>query len=385
MQSLFSLERSKGKFLTMKIFSKLFTGMAILFLLFFLFSSFVKAVSVPRYLGYSGTLNSAAGSPVTGSYNIVFKIYNVASGGTALWTETHSVDVSGGFFSVTLGDTTVLDLDFSERYWLGITVATDSEMTPRTPLSSVGYSFVSDVSYGAFTSSTAASTSTVSGGNMYYNTGDGNLYVYDAIAEDWVDMTSQGTSIVDGTATSTILTWDGSNWSENTNFLVDSSGMVTTGTWHGARIDISDYTNLAVRGSLLNLTGDTLAFNAGTLTNGRICTFVTGTGLVCDTDASTLGHDALTLGTANGLSLTGQQLSLGLASTSTTGALSSTDWNTFNNKFNLPSLTSGSILFSNGTTIAQDNSNFYWDDVNNRLGIGTVSPNYVLDAYGSQN
>ena len=43
------------------------------------------------------------------------------------------------------------------------------------------------------------------------------------------------------------------------------------------------------------------------------------------------GTGDVTLGTANGLSLTGQALSLGLASTSTTGALSSTDWNTFNN------------------------------------------------------
>jgi hypothetical protein len=43
-------------------------------------------------------------------------------------------------------------------------------------------------------------------------------------------------------------------------------------------------------------------------------------------------HNAVTIGTANGLSLSTQVLSLGLASTSTTGALSSTDWNTFNNK-----------------------------------------------------
>jgi len=47
--------------------------------------------------------------------------------------------------------------------------------------------------------------------------------------------------------------------------------------------------------------------------------------------------------------------------------------------FSLPSLTSGSVLFSDGTTISQDNSNFYWDNTNKRLGIGT-SPGYRLHA-----
>lgn len=41
-----------------------------------------------------------------------------------------------------------------------------------------------------------------------------------------------------------------------------------------------------------------------------------------------------------------------------------------NAKFTLPSLTAGSVLFSDGSTIAQDNSNFYWNDTTNRLGIG---------------
>jgi hypothetical protein len=68
-------------------------------------------------------------------------------------------------------------------------------------------------------------------------------------------------------------------------------------------------------------------------------------------------------------------LSITQASTSTDGFLSSTNWNTFNGKFTLPALTSGSVLFSNGTTIAQDNSNLFWDDTNNNLGIGTTSPN----------
>ena len=40
----------------------------------------------------------------------------------------------------------------------------------------------------------------------------------------------------------------------------------------------------------------------------------------------------ITIGSSNGLSLSGQVLSLDSASSSTTGALSSTDWNTFNNK-----------------------------------------------------
>jgi hypothetical protein len=46
--------------------------------------------------------------------------------------------------------------------------------------------------------------------------------------------------------------------------------------------------------------------------------------------------------------------------------------------FQLPSLTAGSVLFSNGTTIAQKNSNFFWDNTNNRLGIGTTTPNADL-------
>jgi hypothetical protein len=45
-------------------------------------------------------------------------------------------------------------------------------------------------------------------------------------------------------------------------------------------------------------------------------------------------HNPVTIGTANGLSLSTQVLSLALASTSATGALSSTDWNTFNGKQN---------------------------------------------------
>jgi len=46
----------------------------------------------------------------------------------------------------------------------------------------------------------------------------------------------------------------------------------------------------------------------------------------------------------------------------------------------LSGLTAGSILFAGtGGLISQDNANLFWDDTNNRLGIGTVSPASQLD------
>ncbi len=44
-----------------------------------------------------------------------------------------------------------------------------------------------------------------------------------------------------------------------------------------------------------------------------------------------------------------------------------------------PGLTNGSVLFQGTSGITQDNTNFFWDDTNNRLGIGTSAPSVPLD------
>lgn len=59
----------------------------------------------------------------------------------------------------------------------------------------------------------------------------------------------------------------------------------------------------------------------------------TANALALKADISSV-HNPVTIGTANGLSLSTQVLSLGLASSGVTGALSGTDWNTFNGKAN---------------------------------------------------
>lgn len=80
-----------------------------------------------------------------------------------------------------------------------------------------------------------------------------------------------------------------------------------------------------------------------------------------------LKENALTF--SSPLSRSVNTISMPAATTSVNGYLTSTDWNTFNGKYNLPSLTAGSVLFSNGTTIAQNNANFNWNNSTSRLSL----------------
>lgn len=91
----------------------------------------------PSQIGFQGRLTNPAGSPLVGTYSVQFKLYNVPTLGAPLWQETRSVTTNvDGFFSVLLGEVGPgLGLWFqdSARY-LGITVDTDPELTPRTQL-----------------------------------------------------------------------------------------------------------------------------------------------------------------------------------------------------------------------------------------------------------
>ncbi len=98
---------------------------------------------IPRTLSYQGILSDTLGTPKPdGAYAITFRLYNVAGGGTALWSETKSLQVRRGLFSTILGDQTAFPatLTFDRQYWLSIQVGADPELSPRLPLSSVGYS-----------------------------------------------------------------------------------------------------------------------------------------------------------------------------------------------------------------------------------------------------
>ncbi|MCH9715504.1 MAG: hypothetical protein K0U52_00245, partial [Gammaproteobacteria bacterium] len=69
----------------------------------------------------------------------------------------------------------------------------------------------------------------------------------------------------------------------------------------------------------------------------------------------------------------------------TDGYLSSTDWNTFNNKGSGTVTGSGTatqVAFWSTSSELAGSSSLYWDSINNRLGVGTSNPQEALDVSG---
>ena len=111
---------------------------------FFLVVVVQLASAIPQQINYQGSLTSPAGTALDTTVAMTFKLYSDSTAGTLLWTETRpGVSVSRGLFSVRLGSITPLtgSVFDSPPVWLGITVGSNSEMTPRSRIVSVGYSY----------------------------------------------------------------------------------------------------------------------------------------------------------------------------------------------------------------------------------------------------
>ncbi|MBN9340914.1 MAG: hypothetical protein J0H52_12630, partial [Comamonadaceae bacterium] len=109
--------------------------------------------ALPAVISYQGQLTQAGGGPLPGPAQLVFRLYGAATGGAALWTETHpAVALSSGVFSVQLGSAAPLALPFDQPYYLGVSVNGGAELAPRTPLASAPYALAAQtVADGAVT------------------------------------------------------------------------------------------------------------------------------------------------------------------------------------------------------------------------------------------
>ena len=102
----------------------------------------VAAAQAPARVPLQGYLTNTAGMPVDGDVDITLALYDVATGGTAVHTETQTITVSAGEMTAYIGDGAALDLTLfrdSAALYLGIAVGADPEMSPRPALGTVPF------------------------------------------------------------------------------------------------------------------------------------------------------------------------------------------------------------------------------------------------------
>ncbi|MCU0612224.1 MAG: hypothetical protein MUE60_10595 [Candidatus Eisenbacteria bacterium] len=95
-------------------------------------------------INFQGQLTYSNGDPIDSTVAITFDLFSASTGGTSLWTETHSsVTVADGVFDVVLGSTTPLtDALFATNtsLWVESTVGS-TVISPRIKLTSVPWAF----------------------------------------------------------------------------------------------------------------------------------------------------------------------------------------------------------------------------------------------------
>lgn len=130
---------------------------------------------IPRTMSFQGTIASGNVTP-NSTPSLTFRIYTSSAGGTAIWQETITTQLTARFFSVILGNTSSnpLNISFDQQYWIGITVGSGTEMTPRVQLTSAPYA-LDAARIGGF----AVATETPS---------DGEALMWDGDASQWKSM-----------------------------------------------------------------------------------------------------------------------------------------------------------------------------------------------------
>ncbi len=149
--------------------------LAVLLLLAVSTATLAQTSSVPSLLSYQGRVTDSAGNAIGASTptnrTIQFKFYTVATGGSPVYAESQVVTISGGSFSVLIGNGSgiaglpgpsappvsssqvSLPTVFTGPLYLGITVfkadgTPDNEISPRQQLVSSAYTFRAKVAEG---------------------------------------------------------------------------------------------------------------------------------------------------------------------------------------------------------------------------------------------
>jgi len=311
-----------------------------------------------------------AGSGLTGGATTEVATLNIGAG-TGITVNANSISTTLGT-SIEKGELT--DSGTLSFDWL------DSEISDSLTITNLSGTNTGDQTItltGDITGSGTGSFTTTIGSNKILesmlksvNSPTDEYYLtYEATTGDfeWQTVAGGDVSKVGTPINNQIGVWTGDGTIEGTSGLTyDGSNLLLTGDIGitGTRItkgwftdlEVTNTINGSITGNANTVTNFTPASGSLTLSGADALTLTTSntTNLTLPTSGTLATtselHSILTIGTANGLSLSTQALSLATASTSTTGALTDTDWDIFNNK--QASLVSGTnIKTVNGATL----------------------------------
>jgi hypothetical protein len=213
---------------------------------------------------FQGVLTDEIGAPLDGTNTVAFSIYATPSGGPALWSETLGVDCEDGLFSVVLGLTDPIDLNFSGEYWLGAQLAGDTEMMPRYRLTSSPYAFRAETAYHALEADSAVMADVAILANSASEADSAGVAGYASIAGHataadsaggvrWMDINNIPGDIADGDdvgGTGDGHSLDASDGTPTNVVYVDSDGDVGVGTTAAsAKLDVRGTLNVGQDGS----------------------------------------------------------------------------------------------------------------------------------------
>lgn len=327
------------------------------FTLVFLIGAFLTVLSsegfcqIPRQISYQGLLVSPNGIPIgNGKHVLKISLYDAPGAPFDIYNESIETQTNNGLFSLIIGAITPIpaSLDFSKQYWLGVSVDGGTEMVPRTALTSVPYALHAEVAERANHISSDAKGVVTS-----INEVDGPIRI---IGDSLTKVTQTGQVITITTLPDGVLgiqNLDGTILVQNPGGPMVTIGVADSGISERklARNAVSTdkIQNSAVTGDKINqmgaLTNQVLKWDGTKWSPGKD-----------DTTAIKAGTGIIIIKNANGENVIASTL-IGLPP-GTTGATLRHDGNNW---------ISNTFLYNDG----------------GRIGIGTISPNAMLDISGN--
>ena len=198
------------------------------------------ALAVPLTVAHQGEVEDVSG-PVTATLEFTFALYDAATGGNDVWSETRDVDIVDGDYSILLGTDTAIDsVLFAEpALYLQITVEGGDPLLPRQELAAAPYAVVADTAVNVDGGTVNASSITVNGSAVIDSGGNwagaANSIPWSAVDGVPADEdTLAGLSCAD----QSLARWDdsGSQWVCATDLVLTSSQVLAM--INGATVDL---------------------------------------------------------------------------------------------------------------------------------------------------